>query len=440
MKRVFGILPIAAALTCMGDPSAWAGGTESTAIPSPDSAAYAKATAHNPHYEDRTLWPTWVEKTDFYKQDWPKARVLVWAHTDKSTRGLDLTEAKHWRRENGEPAKRGPDEHTDIIFPRSPNGQRYQVSGHRTGCHARHMTVERDCRGWLKNVHVHGNVWLKKGGSWHGLLPHGPENTFMRNDSAKVDMAANKIAVNKPPQRSIEWIGKWNLGDELDLFSGRFIVAPDSTFMPGDRSRFHVYPKATLVLTSGSAFYKRGNQYWAHDMEVKGTVLAGTPDRPLTRDCTIALSFKAKDAIDHPKFKRSDLGLLLYRQGRIAVHSAAPKSARLVFRCNDRPVSSGGDLVPQRVRKMPHGIDMLLLGEADFDGVVFKDVLAGGIKMPDPAARKDWKHVTFAEGNFGPEEKLFARYEGPTDIEMRDTGIAKRLAKQAKQSEAADDP
>jgi hypothetical protein len=393
---------------------------------------YAKASAHAPHYADRTIWPAWVEKTDFAKETWPKARVLVWAHTSGRMR-LDLSDPANWL-EGGRPAKRGPDEHTDVVFPSPPDGKRYNVGG-KDGCSVRHMTVEAGCRGWLKTVRVYGNVWLKEGGTWHGVLPHGAKNTFMRNDNAAVNMAHNKIALNKPPDRSIEWMGDWSLGDELDLFSGIFIVAPDSTFLPGDRSTQHIYPRAKLVLTSGSAFYKRANQYHSDDMEIVGEVLAGTPDRPLTRDCTIGLSFKAKDKIANPRFKTSDRGLVLYKAGRLAVHSADPKTARLVFNCPRLPVSSGGDLVPQEVRKMPHGIDFVLLGKVEFDGVEFQDVLAGGIHMPDPSVRRRWKHVTFGKGNFAPPDELFTRYTGPTNIKMRDTGVAGRLAKEARAAE-----
>jgi hypothetical protein len=60
--------------------------------------------------------------------------------------------------------------------------------------------------------------------------------------------------------------------------------------------------------------------------------------------------------------------------------------------------------------------------------------------MPDPSVRKRWKHVTFGEGNFAEPDKLFAQYTGPTDLEMRDTGIAKHLALEAEQREGGDEP
>jgi len=409
-----------------------------------DSPNYAKAYAHAPYYADRTIWPAWVEKTDFVNQKWPKARVLFWAHAGAGGRQrLDLADPENWRLADGTPAKTGPDEHTDVVFPAG----RYHVGG-KKGCNCRHMTVEAGVGAFLKTIRVYGNLWIKKGGNWHQIHPKGSQNTFMRNDSPEVISAANKIALNKPPTKSIEWIGDWKLGDELDVFSGRWVVSPGSTFMPGDRSRFHIYPKATLELMSGSRFHKRDNQYWAHDMEVQGTVLAGTPKRPLTKDATLGLCFKAKGNGRGRKEKgaisntqEGELGLLLYKEGRIAVHSVDPEKARLVIRWRGfgekRP---GKEHEHPDIAAMPHGIDMLLLGKTDFDGVEFRHVLPGGIRMPDPSVRRRWKHVTFGEGNFAEPDKLFARYTGPMDLEMRDTGVAKGLAKEAKQHDDAGGP
>jgi hypothetical protein len=391
--------------------------------------------AHDPQFDNRAIWPAWVVKTDFYKERWSKARVLVYARAGETIRGVDLMDPANWL-ENGKPATEPPDENTDIVFPSAEN--RYHVGG-KKGCAARHMTVEAGVSAFLKHIHVYGNMWIKDGASWHAIQPRGPRNTFMRNDNPKVNMAANKIALNKPPGNSIEWIGVWNLGDELDLFSGDFIVSPGSTFMPGDRSTQHIYPDARLILTSGSAFYKRGNQYRLNDMEIVGQMLAGTPDRPLTKDCTLALSFKAKGR-GKDRFQNTrpeDKGLILYKEGKITVHSADPKKARLVFKRNrmetDAFLRKGGE--PPDVAAMPHGVDFVLLGRTDFNGVEFQDVLRGGIEMPDPTAREQWKNVTFGQNNFAPEDELFTRYTGSLDVEMKDTGIAKNLAKAAKENE-----
>jgi hypothetical protein len=387
-------------------------------------AAAGEASAHDPRYGDRAVWPAWVEKTDFARETWPKARLLVYAHAGADRRGVDLTDPSNWI-EDGKPAAQPPDQNTDIVFPSA--AKRYGVNGEK-GCTARHMTVEAGVSAFMDAVLAHGNVWIEDGGSFQAVQPRGARNTFMRNDTPKPNQAANKIAFNKPSDRSTEWIGIWRLGDELDLFSGRFVVAPDSTFLAGDRSTQHIYPNGTLVLHSGSTFQKRGNQYWGHEMEVVGQVLAGTPERPLTKDCTLALSFKAKGRFRLSK--PDDRGLVLYREGRLAVHSADPAAARLVFRRNPLPAQShtfpGGKESPE-VAAMPHGIDLLLLGNVELDGVEFNDILTGGILMPDPAQRKAWRNVFFSEGNFAEGDALFAKYTGPMDRKMEDTGIAADL-------------
>ncbi len=76
---------------------------------------------------------------------------------------------------------------------------------------------------------------------------------------------------------------------------------------------------------------------------------------------------------------------------------------------------------------MPRGIDFLLLGRCDFDGVEFHDVLKGGIEMPDPGAWRTWKNVVFGPGNFGKPDELFRKYDGPLDLKMKETGIAAEM-------------
>ncbi len=411
----------------------------------PTSKNYEQATAHEPHFDDRGIWPEWVKQTEFVQVKWPEARVLVWKHVGTTTRGADVSDPANWL-ENGEPAKTGPDENTDIIITSGPDGAKTFLAG-KASLHCRHFTVGSNVGAFLKTVSPHGNVWIKKGGSFHQMHPNGDSHVFWRSDNEPANNVANKITLNRSPETTIEWVGNWKIGDELDLFSGTFIIAPGSTFMPGDRSTQHIYPDAKLVLTSGSAFYKRDNQYWGHDMEIEGQLWAGTPKRPLTEDATLGLSFKAKgNAKGHAKqgdfvshlTNEGDRGLILYRPGRIVVHSDEPSKARLVFTWRgfgeNRPSKAEE---PAVVAAMPHGIDMVLIGQVDFKGVEFRHVLEGGIVMPDPAARSAWKNVTFGEGNFAKDDALFSRYEGSIDAEMNDDGVAKGLAVAADKAAAA---
>jgi hypothetical protein len=388
----------------------------------------AEPTAHDPQYDNREVWPAWVEKTNFIREKWDRARVLVWKETQKRyQRHKDAGDPSLWQTKDGGPAQARPDEHTDLVIP--PGN--YTIAGG-GGISCRHLTVGAGVR-VSTGIRLYGNCWLKKGASFRTGHLAGDRHNFMRNDDGRMNRVANKIAFNKSPEQSTEWLGGWQTGDELDLFSGTFIVGPGGTFQPGDRSTQHVYPKAKLVLLSGATFHKRGNQYGFNEIEIEGTVLAGTPDRPLTKDAVLGLSWKPRGVGNPHNSSRGDRGLILYKQGVIAVHSADPEEARLVFRWHRLPTQSfafkGGE--PPEVKALPHGIDFLLLGKTQFDGVEFQDTLAGGILMPDPSARQSWKHVTFGKGNFAEPEKLFAQYTGKLDIDMRDSGVAAGLAKQA---------
>jgi hypothetical protein len=386
------------------------------------------AFAHDPKFADRKIWPDWVEKTDFAKQQWPKARVLVWNKTD-TLRNPDMDSPDNWL-EDGKPAKTGPDKDTDAIFPSGAKPYRLNGEG---GCHFRHVTVETGANVGVRSFVIHGNLWIKKGASFAHFGLGGSENTFMRSDNAAPNFAANKIAYNKPADRSTEWLGCWLVNDELDLLSGQFIVGPGSAFLPGDRSMQRIYPKAKLILMSGSLFEKRAMQYAQTDVQVTGELLAGTPDRPLTADCTLGLSAKLKE--NARNVKTTDYGLMLYKEGKIVVTSADPAKARLVFKRNTRPASSY-KMTPEEEKRLPTGVDMVLLGETKFDGVVFSDILKGGIIMPDPSAAKQWKNVTVGSGSAGKTlEDLLSAYKGSMNVKMDDGGIGGSVLKKQKDNQ-----
>ena len=385
------------------------------------------ATAHEPQFGSRELWPEWVVKTDFYKETWPKARILMWFETDwRKSRNLDPQDPKSWL-ENGKTATEPPDKNTDIVFPTSAT--RYYVAG-REPFYARHVTLEPGAHVRFRDADVHGSLWVKKGGSFSrakGIFGGTEKNTFCRSDNDEIQFIPNMIIHNKLKGKSTEWIGKWKTGDEVNLFSGRLIVAPDSTFLPTDRRIQRVGRDAELVLLSGSTFHLRGNHYIDVDLLIQGKLLAGTPERPLTKDCTLGLSFKARGRGNVRRSDPADTGLILCPQGEIAVHSASPKTARLVFRWHRRKAESKSfsDGEPPAVAAMPHGINMLLAGTARFNGVEFNDVLKGGIRMPDLPLRTRWRNVFFGAKNFSQPDELFTR-SNLTPEEKRRSGSVGR--------------
>jgi hypothetical protein len=412
-----------------------------------DTAAYDKASAHDPHYEDRSLWPAWVEKTDFVKETWPKARLLVYAHAGKSLRRKDLMQPANWL-EDGKPATRPIDENTDLYFPGADS--RYRVNGDpKSTTVCRHITVGRNVGlGGQKFRPVHGNVWVKRGGSVPRIFSFkGGRSVFVRNDNPKPKLdyppytpslwnernlrpsnMSSHLRIEKHPDKSVEIMGASTTRDDLNLVSGAFIVGPGSIFLPGDRSIQGIYPKAKLILLSGARFHKHGNQHWHSEIVVAGALLAGTPDRPLTRSCYLGLSYKAKgrNVPSHQRGKPNDRGLVVLKSGRLHVYSADPAKARLEIGWHGivggsyaKLVGTGKKQEAKEFQAIPHKIDMVLLGDVRLNGVVFDYVMEGGILLPDVSARDKWKNIFYGRNNAAPPERLFKRYDGPTEFKLK---------------------
>ena len=391
-----------------------------------DAASGSAATAHEPQFDNREMWPAWVAKAEFSKERWDISRVLVWKETDGAkSRGLDPLDPANWL-DNGRAATEPPDNTTDVVFPGSRD--RYFVAG-RQPFNVRHLTIEHGAQVRFQEADIYGNVWIKRGGSYFrakGIFGGPMKDTFVRSDNEDVQFVPNMLVHNKPAGKSTEWLGKWKVGDEVNLYSGRLIVGPDSLFMPTDRRVNRIGHEAELVLMSGSAFHLRGNNYTDTDIRIQGRLLAGTPERPLTEDCIVGLSFKTRGGADLGKADATDVGLFLCPDGEMAVHSAEPEKARLVFKWHRRPPETKKfkDGEPEAIAALPHGISMFLAGGTAFDGVVFEDVLKGGIGMVDPRAHSQWKNVLFGK-NFGGPDALFVKRE-MTPKESRKCGSEAR--------------
>jgi len=52
----------------------------------PKTSADEPPTAHSPQFENRTLWPKLTGKEYFLETDWPKGRLMVWAHPGRDGR------------------------------------------------------------------------------------------------------------------------------------------------------------------------------------------------------------------------------------------------------------------------------------------------------------------------------------------------------------------
>lgn len=375
--------------------------------------AITPGSAHEPRYDDPALWPPALEtaKAAYAKEVWPKGRTLTW-------------NGKGWD-EDGKPAAQGPDEQADIVIPPGTTAnlkERLRV---------RHVTVEAGGNVSFSDIEMDGNLWIKKGGKWarnKGTFGAADRHTFARNDNPGFQFIMNMVRIDKKPGVSLEWLGKWKTGDELNVSTGTMILGPGSVFGHTDRREMHVYSKAALVLLSGATWESRGNLYKGPDLVIDGQLLAGTRERPLTADCTLGLSFKAKGAAKGSMATKGagpkDVGLVLMPEALLEVASSDPKKARLCFRWHRHPQETHAfkDGEPEDLKAMPHGIEIRLFGDAKLDGVLFDDILKGGIQLTDPARRSAWKNLEFGKGCFAAGDELFAAWTGEIPKVLKETG------------------
>jgi len=410
-----------------------ASGDEAAATRPADPIDYAGAAAHEPHYDNGALWSAEQRKAAFVEQEWPKARLLVWATPGKTVRSRAFADPENWL-EDGKPATEPIDGNTDLVFPDADQEYRVSPSRERVLVPVRHLTIGRNAKMALEpgGFDVYGNIWIRRGGSIRGFrFLKGTTHTFVRSDNPASLYLSLHLHVRKPPEASVEFLGNFETGDDFNMNSGTTIIGPDSRFCPGDRSIQGIYPDARLVLMSGARFHKRGNQHYGNDVVVAGAILAGTPERPLTRDCFLGLSYKDKAARfpdpGHKRFppgKPEHRGLVVLKEGQLAVHSADPARARLVVGWHGREIVSRSRTIKQAdwmaaAQEIPHRIDLVLLGDVQLKGVVFRDLHDGGIQMADPEMHLEWKHVTFGTGNAAEPKGLYRKYTGTTEFKLR---------------------
>ncbi len=387
------------------------------------SPAYAAATAHDPHFGEAHLWPEDVKKTDYYKQEWPKARVLTWANPGTSAK--DGWEAKYWL-EDGKPAAKPFDENCDLVFPDHAGnsywvsitrGRKYQPASYR------HLTVGRAAC-IVGHFSAGGNVWIKAGAGVQYLDSMvGDKNTFVRNDNDDIRLV-DHFFINKAPTSSVEMIGKFSSDDNWRITSGILIVGPNSEIRAGNRTDPTIMDKGTLVLLSGSLFQRRSNCDWGNDLVVNGKLIAGLPDRPLTSDAKLGLGWKSKGQfmgtsgggrLPGP----NDYGMVVAPGGSIEVHTADPAKARLAIFCskddNDwgqieiisRNTPLHGDPLIAKLKTLPRVTDMVIHGQVTWSGIRFDDIRKAGIhvkSLPDFSGKTG---PTFGNQNQGKPEELF---------------------------------
>lgn len=387
-------------------------------------ASYAQASAHDPQYDDESLWPLDSKKSLYAHERWPKGRVLVWAAAGTSSKMGESLNPKNWL-ENGKPATEPIDEDCDLVLP--PSDKRYWVV----------MKGSKNPVPWIRHVTIHsgaglvwlhgakGNTWVKKGGTLKYLgWFSGDKHVFVRNDNETSLQLVDHCYVHKQRDASVEFLGAFHVSDSFYPASGNTILGPGCQLAPGSRSTLKVQDGAILTLLSGSYFTRSSNQVFGVDLIVAGTLLAGTPGRPLVQDCRIGLSWKGRrqdlsgEANNYRRERPDDAGLVLLEQGALRVHTSDPDKARLVINSNGLPVWNrhvyeGADDRIERLAASRPGINLMLLGQFDGGGVLLDDVMKGGIIVKDAEqAAVRWKNVVFGANNRGRPRDLFQAWDG----------------------------
>lgn len=391
--------------------------------------------------ETNALWadvPGEGQVGHYAKQEWPKVPLMVWRRPGKP--GTRFVGA-NWLDEFGRPYFEPPTSIdsqasdlpvADILLPASD--VYYQVVGDRPQWRCRHMTVENNAHFFL-TYSICGNVWMKDGSRmqapWFGRYVNDTPNLhrFLRFDGMRIDRPRTREEV---PARGHFTISQWGqyraatnatielIGTNMvtDQFSvggeGTVIISENSHLAPGNRTAFAIMPGATVVLLQDArigcetiATLGGKASVW-----VGGTLVIGTPERPITRDMVFAVTGIDEKFISRrpaENIRCPGVSFLVGEKGRLVMYTVDPTTARLVFRMHNgeqaRARGTGrGDF------GSPKGIVLDFLGEAELNGVVFDNVLKDGL-MVSREQRTTWKNVFYGTNNLAEPKELYWYFE-----------------------------
>lgn len=400
-------------------------------------------------------WKGWPDaapgqgpKPAYTTQKWgPPKRLMIWKTLDGKTPGKTerlsgRNEVKVTYFQNQDPANwlvlgaplADPtqwDLETDVILPGVSIDRIYSVRC--PGSVFRHLMVENHARigfGDPSGMKVSGNFWIHERGRGGvaSVKPGefvGASHTFCKNarppvcdlkghsyddpalppkwDSGGYNLA-QYIFVKKDPGISVEFLGSHVAGDKFWIFSGACILGPDSSVHSDTRNGDTVFKDGSLHLMDGAILGKMKAYPLGTTLDVRGVLTAGLPDRPLTRDATIMLGKKDYTGVMGVWSPGDDhCALMVSPGGQMRIHSADPKKARLVF------LNAGFDqnldnlslnLAPSTIDgprwgSLPKRIETTFLGDVVLDGVLFKNLYRGGIRLKYAGMMGAWKNVVF---------------------------------------------
>ncbi len=431
--------------------------------------------------EDRKLlgrvdWPEEPpekgRKPAYTTETWDKPRqLLVWARPGKSgrfgdpdnwlvngeVRTLDATEiwtGPSWGRSRGVTAL---NRNTDLLIPAAASD--YQVRGRDGTYIARHITIE-SCASFSHGLQgAYGNLWIDENGHidgggcafirgakhsfyvngkpYTGDPPKTPEEFSRMMKSAKY--FARKWVIRKDDvEASVTMIGTFRSGDETHWLRGVTILEKNGVFSIGGRTTQTIEKEARVVLKSGAVFGKNGNQLYKDDLRLKGALLVGTPDEPITRNVYLGLSIKDPKGT-YPKSDKapnwSDFrlrgtsasshgyGLVVAPGAEMAVHIAKPDEAKLVITWHGITDQGSDDGTTggyfDEIAESERTTNMLFLDDVQLNDVVLDWFGEGDIRMFNPAVRNSWKRVSFGKHCIAGENEIFRKLSFNAEVSKK---------------------
>ena len=371
-------------------------------------------------------------------ETWNPGRTLIWAHPGQDG---ELGDPNNWRLADGTSATTPPDRHTDVLLPAAES--MYTVKGHRTD-QVRHLTVERNGMfgGKHRNeVEIWGNAHLKAGGFAYYVAVRGDKHTFFRLDQSEYPTPENKKVVHhtsrfvgldrrcrghiahklqicKYGSASVEFIGKFGISDEIMVQHGRMIVNDEMRFSGAtNKGALEVFDGAILEIQSGAcvAPFIPDNRKCVYNVNIyrNGTLQAGSPERPLTRDARLLLGYATQD-------KPGRSGLYAAVGSMLRVYTTDPKTARLVISASSSDptfLNGQGERIgdPDLAAQGNTGIALQLAGDMHLNGVHFDYICQQGIGIVGALQPATWANVTWGTHNAGAPAALFGELTANTN-------------------------
>jgi hypothetical protein len=368
-------------------------------------------------------------------QEWADCPIMIWARPGES--GLRFL-GPNWLDETGKPyfevplisqrKVRSDNPDIDMLLPAA--GSPYFATGWGAGSNegappVRHLTVEQNASYGI-TFNVQGNLWMKHGsglvGKHRGRYDTEKPNIhrFLRFDGDRMNREGEFVKSDNATLSqwghfctgagaTVELIGRIRAAaDRLYVFGkGMLIISEGSRLADGPRASIAIAPGATLALLQDARVghatqMQRGG---CAAVSVDGTLLIGLPDKPIRKDmafpiCGIRKEQLAK-VVGGGGMRAGGASLIVSKQGKFVIHSADPTKARVVFRTHD-PAET---VVRSRSYGPCDGLAFYFAGQAILNGVVFDNVLEGGISAPADI-RKTWKNVSYGKNNLAESGKL----------------------------------